>query len=390
MGSEDDNLKKGKKKERIPCPCCYNEDLPLGLFSRQVIADEPIVFTIMANHDEDDDIIFLTPYLAKSFERYFLKVVCPLPLGRINSPIIPQIWLEINLDEAETILHLDTFPQERGTINSINGVGKLANDLPGFFGSLGSYAYFYKQQGSPAVVTDCLDSRIQTIPENLDHQGMVDLYRQIWGNIDMVTEANLQQRADINSYWRKLVGAPVYRQPVMPPPMLSGIKPTEILVAPPQDTNDEVFLATIGCSETLDDHKVEIIAFARNPSEEFIQSFSEFSYLSRINHDPVESGMMIRERFSVPDSDQQMHGWLLQSPSWRYPKEKLAFKDKQGQEIHVLEAIPLHGFEIMFAETFGIEALLDHLQDDDVDLADLKRPPAVPLPDNISEDDSEE
>jgi len=363
------------------CPCCRQERLPIGLFAQNPEIVMPDALQQMIENGQVAN--SLPSETLYACGRFFCKVDVLLPLGRMDSPICARIWAEIEQDDFEELSYI-----EEGAVLEVEIEGILATDIPGFPGSIGSRVLIeHNQQRLLPVIINCSDQRLQMFDSDADHDTMVDLYRRVWGNDAGVAEADPEMRATVNEQFHSLIKAPLYRRYMTPPPGFAGIRPAEVLVAPPLDTGDEAVMATIGCSDVAAEHSspVELITWVRNPSDSFIKTFADFGYLSRLNEDPITKGLLVPERPGVPGSNDKMFGWLLWD-LWKEPEEKDILTGTHGEEVKVLSAVPIHEIEVLFAHAFGPERLAQLLFAEDVDPADLTRPPVVPLNEDLELD----
>jgi hypothetical protein len=351
------------------CPCCERPAVP-GLYEHRPVVATPLAverLSDIAGHPvgvEDDP--FLTVH-----GRWFVPCKVTLPLAS-NSPVEIRVWLEITEDEVARIKAVI-----RGERRSFSGLAPAASDFPGFPGLAGAGCRYRIRSGQeiPEMVS-CTDRRVADIPEELDHDGYSALYRRIWGNEDPLPEINFLARHQVRSDWSDWLGRKSYSRLVAPPPRLAGIDPAEVLVAPPVDTNEPALLVTVGCCDVpgADNRLYEMICTIRNPSEEFITCFGEFSYISRMNPDRIGPGAVVPERSSVPDSDEEMVAWLLTWPWW---EEEPPETEVLGERINYLVAIPLYSVEAAYATFRGVDELIRAFITQDPDLASLERGPVV-------------
>lgn len=350
------------------CPCC-DKPLPLGLFSHVHLAPLPVAIRIMLAGGEDEEAIDVGETVIRACGRSFLLCEAPLPLSWRQSPVRVRTWVEC---DARTADRLANSPGSSG-LDSFVGEGVLASDLSFFSGSVGSAVAIGAGEGLP-IIHRVGDDRVQALPNRPSHDELVAIYRRGWGNADPVAEADPEFRYALNAALQEELGRPCYRQPVEPPAPLAGITPAELLVSPPFDVGEEAVMATIGCAEVFGKQPpTELIGLVRNPSPDFVKSFSEFCYLSRLNRNLIGHGLIVPEYTKIPDTS-RMTSWLLVNPSSVrhsiFQNDSLVVK---GREVQILTAIPLYPEEQSFGQQEGVEALLDNLAAEDIDLTDLHR-----------------
>jgi hypothetical protein len=346
------------------CPCC-GRTLPLGVFTRPAIVKQPLAVKLASEHGER---MVEHAGVIEIAGRTFLAADASLPLVWPESPVQISTWIECDARYRDK---LTTAREGKG--EAWYGNGWLAADVPGFPGSIGSSVYF---SVTPGQITPRLrrvdDTRIAGLGR-LNHEQLIGLYRQVWGNRDSVVDADLVLRGLVYQAWSDRIGREIYRQPIAPPPPVSGIVPAELLIAPPRDTGDEAALATLGCAEAArtPEHAAELITWVRDPGPEFIRSFAEFCYLTRMSRPRLAHGAVISERVAIPQSN-EMSSWLLARPWWE--GETWSEIPYQQQTIQLLAAIPLCPAEKAFAERRGSRELLRALEAANADFADLQRP----------------
>lgn len=379
--------------EATPCPCC-GKPLPLGLFAKAFEA--PSSWAVSQIEEEGEYVAHASDALADEglieiAGRFFARAVLPLPLSLPESPVRARVWLEIPGDSAAILLV--TSPQGMATA----GQGQLASDLPGFPGISGAPCSWELPVGSDELVIRwCADERILSLPKRPNHDQLAALYRRLWGNPNPITPDDPQLRAAVIAHWHEALGRPLYRQPVEPPPMLAGYRAPELAIGPPLDTGGDAVMATIGCAEepNPDGGRVEIVAWAADPSEKFIESFSEFCFLSRLSSEPLAHGRVVPERRVIPGTE-GMHGWVLLDPALLGgPERELVagpIRSPEGEEVQVLAAVPLYAPEIALAVGMGPRELLELFERHDVDPLDLKRESVLKpvTPDGEDEEASE-
>jgi len=365
----------GSEASEQLCPCCGHRLLPPGLFSANPDLPTPLPLQHMLDADElgtsllEDEVLF-------SCGRFFARAELPLPLTRLDTPIRVKGWVEIDKDIFDELVDIS-----EGQLNHLRAAATLACDIPGFPGSLGAKVMIERIYGvSATMIISCADGRIGSIPGDLGHDDMAALYRCIWGNEDEVAEADPELRKRVGYALQEFIDRPTYRKKMTPPAGLAGIEATDVIIAPPLDTGEEAILATVGCSDTAvaTGSPVELIAWVRNPSDGFIRSFADFGYLSRLNDNPIRTGMIVPENPSIPDTDDRMAGWLLWSSDRL--KKVVGIKDTEGRTVQLLEAIPLYEIEMVFAQAFGSDTLMRHLEESETDLSDLTRKIGIPIP----------
>lgn len=355
------------------CPCCGNP-LPLGLFARTHLASLPMAIRMMTHSSEDLDDIDVGESVIRAADRTFLLCEAPLPISWRQSPVRVRTWVECDARTAARLASQDTPPG----LNTFVGQGVLASDIAFFSGSIGATVAIIPGEELP-LIHRVEDRRVISLPSRPSHDQLVALYRRSWGNQDPVVDSNPAFRSKLNTALQQMFSRPCYREPVEPPAPLAGINPAEVLVAPPFDVGEEVSMATIGCSEVFySGAPTELVSTVRNPSPEFVKSFSEFCYLSRLNSTLVDHGLIIPERTKIPDTP-RMSSWLLLRPS--------AFQDVIGdtlevdnEEVRLLAAIPIYPEEEFHANQAGSESLIERLISFDLDLADLSRPNSCQSP----------
>jgi len=361
-----------------PCPCC-GKPLPLGLFSKHYEAGFPWAAERIEQDGELSAEIsdaLADGGLVEIAGRFFVRAEMPLPVSLPESPVRARVWVEIPADNAALLLV--TGPQ--GVASA--GEGHLASELPGFPGLIGSPCAWELPAGAnELVIRWCADERIDQLPEHPDHDQLAGIYRMLWGNPGPVVPDDPELRAAVISHWHETLERPLYRKPIEPPPMLSGYRAPELAVGPPLDTGGDAVLATIGCSEQPGPagERVEIVGWADDPSEEFIRSFSEFCFISRLSDEPLGHGRVVPERRVIPGTE-GMHGWLLVDPPLlgeeRHERVGEVIPSPSG-EVKVLAAIPLHPAEMALAAGMGPKALFDLFERTGHDPLDLAREPAL-------------
>lgn len=368
-GSRGGRYKRDMLADREKCPCCGKE-IVAGTFEYQPVAIKPLAVewaeeSGSANAEEKSDLLGMSG-------RWFVRAEAPLPLGMKNSPVRPVIWLEIGESLASSIYDLRS-----GNRSRVSGPATLACDLPGFPGSVGSPARFrIRNQGEPAEVVSVSDQRIASLPEEPTHEQILDIYRYMWGAEKDGRQPDSSQRERFFAWWENMLGRTVHRRLVQPPPRFSGIEPGEMLFSPPLDTGGVAVMATLGCSDLPESEKKEIACWVRNPPERFLEIFSEFVYISRMNQKPLRSGYIVPEKEILPDG---FSGWLLCDPWWIHERESLYLPPSEsGPSIEVLGAMPLYPVEMAYATMFGPDKLIEELQDSGVDPTDLGRDPVAP------------
>jgi hypothetical protein len=345
------------------CPCCQNIELPLGLFAK---SPEPAVPASISRMLQLGDLKAST--VSEELRdgcvewggRAFMRAETGLPPVWLDSPIKLNIWVEI----PRRYLKRDTDWVAEGI---------LAEDVPGFPGSIGSVTTVEYTDGN-ALVRMIEDERIVALGNHPSHDKMARLYRAVWGNFDDVIGAEFPLRRRLAEAWRERIGRPTYRSPATPPPGLAGIEAAEIIIAPPLDTGGEVLLGTIGCAEALSPAytKTELFTSACDPNPEFIKSFAEFCYLSRINERAFQHGTIIPEREKIMGTE-DMNAWLLMNPSWLDEN----IEDMLDEDVIILSAVPLHYEEMQYAHDRGPGKLVEELQESGANFADLDRNPVV-------------
>jgi hypothetical protein len=351
------------------CPCCQQPATP-GLFEHRPVVATPLAIERLSDIAGEPVGVEDEPFLT-AYGRWFVPCEVFLPLGS-KSPVQIRVWLEISESDVRNIRAVI-----RGERRSFSSAAPSGCDFPGFPGAAGSLCRYRIRSGQEIPeMTSCSDSRISEIPDVLDHQGYAALYRRIWGNEDPLPEVNYLARHQVRSDWQEWLERRTYSRLVAPPPRLAGMEPAEVLVAPPVDTNEPALLVTVGCSDVPGDNNryYEMSCQIRNPSEDFIRCFGEFSYISRMNPSRIGPGAVVPERTSIPDTDEEMVAWLLAWPWWEpsSPETRVL-----GDSISYLTAIPLYSVEAAYAAFRGTEELLRAFIDQDPDLASLDRQPVV-------------
>lgn len=340
------------------CPCCLRQEASPGLFEKMPESEKPVL--LQGREQEIDD----SGEVLESAGRFFLLAKMPLPFHRESTPIVPEVWVEVSEQAAGKIR--DVLLGER---RSYSGAAQLATDLPGFPGTAGSPCRLrFRKEGE---VIDCTDTRISTIPADLDHQEMAALYRILWGNDNPVPAARHALRKEVRQALHNHVSQRSYTRQVEPPPQLAGIDPGEVLVFPPLDTGKPARLYTVGCSDVEDGRGgvYEIATFLQNPSDELVRCFGEFVYLSRMNPAAPLPGQVVPERNPIPDSDGRMIAWILLYP-WDF--------GFVSGSVNYICAIPLLDREVAFAAIHGSERLAEELRASSEDLTALRRGSCVP------------
>ena len=348
------------------CSCC-GEQLPMGLFAKIYSAPLPLAVRLMPQ-----DTVQIDDRLIRASGRVFILCLAPLPLSFANSPVKVKSWVEC---DERTALRLSSSVAPAGLDNFV-GEGVLASDLGSFAGSIGAGVAISAGETLP-VIRRVLDDRILALPPRPSHEDLIDIYRQTWGNSRPVVDADPVFRLALNRELQKSFSRPCYRRPVEPPASLSGISPAEILVAPPFDVDEKAFMATIGCGEVSGvGMPTEMVTSAYNPSPEFVHSFAEFCYLSRLNSTILARGLVVPERQTIPGTS-RMSSWILMEPSSAdnsLIQDTLVVEDR---EVQILAAVPLYPEENFFAQREGVAALFDRLDRSEASLADLSRPSSV-------------
>jgi hypothetical protein len=339
--------------EKSYCPCCGKEKA-LGLFEKTPRIELPLAVQVMIESHQlaDTNLSRSEPILACG--RFFLPVSASLPLHQAKSPVSSKTWIEV--DEA---IYRDYLNE---TLTSCQG--RLAADIAGFPGSIGAEVECSK--GSELEILKCADKRLSALPRSPDHQDYVRLYRQAWGNTETPEPANHELRQVIVDYWQTSLKRKGHRHQIEPPPFLAGIDPAQVMILPPLDTGEKALLSTIGCAEApMHGTRLEVVSSVYDPSSNFINSFGEFAYLSRVKHEAPSPEMIITEKEAIPGT-KEMSAWLLRDSSRPGPSYR-------NQQIKLLKAAPLTVDETAFAAQFGGRELIEALDTAKADLSDLGR-----------------
>lgn len=354
-----------------PCPCCGERPAIPGLFSKVKVSGYPVVLGALGRAGSSYTIQKINSEVWVILGRFFVQAYAGLPLGRRESPIRISTWIEIDALTADRVIDAIS-----GWGEAVEAQGRLAVDLPGFPGSLGTEATFQVFTGDAVELIGCDDARMLAIPPALDHDQMASFYRLIWGNANPVPDADLSLRGAVKSHWHEHLEHPFYPQSVTPPPQLAGIRPPELLVCPPLDTDEPAMLATVGCSEHPDSQGelVELVTEIRNPSEEYIDLFSIFTWFSRTGRGPFCHGAAMVPEAELPGNS-DMVGWLLRDPQCL--TDAACSIHHQGSTVRVLEAVPIDKYELVFLQAEGSSALASMLEL--VDTTDLHRPSVSPI-----------
>ena len=301
--------------------------------------------------------------------RFFLQAELPLPLRREDTPVVLDVWIEVLEDAARGMRAV-----AEGERRSFSGRAILASDVPGFPGSAGSVCRIRFRGGSLRII-DCGDSRIASLPSDMEHEAMAALYRLVWGNPEPLRPVRWDLREAVEADLQKRLGGRCQTKLVSPPPRIAGMDPGEVLVSPPLDTGRPAFLSTVGCSDVADSggRHYEITTRLQNPSDDLVRCFGEFVYLARMNPHALLPGQIVPERKPIPDSNGKMAAWVLlaaEGGPWEPTKTERGY-------VEYLQALPLMPVEVSFAGAFGVEKLEEVLQNSGEDLTSLKRLPSV-------------
>lgn len=360
--------------ERKQCPCC-GQDKPLGLFDLRPQINLPLPVEVAAQSGADERDVLRHRDVVGFADRWFLNCEASLPLGRLDSPIKVGLWIELSPQQLQAVQAV-----RRGERRQASGRAHLACELPGFAGSIGALCRYRIRAGDElAQIVDISDRRLALIPEDAGHETMAALYRRLFGNTEPLADAQALRRALAEASLRQQVGRAVYDSEITPPPQLAGVEPAKLLVSPPLDTGEAAFMATVGCADWAPDghEPVEIAAWLRNPSNQLIECFSEFAYLSRMNSRPITSNYVVRERRPIPGTDDSFVAWMLVDPWWLSADEGVVRLDGG---VRLLAAVPLYPSEVEYAKVFGTEDLASELMMTSEDLTDLNRESVAALP----------
>lgn len=341
------------------CPCC-GVQLPVGLFAHEVHVPLPDAVARMteAGHPIEyysgKDIIFTQG-------RWFLACVLTLPLDWDESPLRARVWLET--EERYALRASTLLAGEKGALEAS---GILACDIPAFLGSAGARASVRLDEDLDCLrLKYCSDRRLRDFRGYGGHDGFVRLYRRMWGGSGDVVSAHLELRASCADAWREAIGRPSFRQVVEPPPPFAGIRPAELLIAPPEDTGGTLIAATLGNAEANPYEATEISIEVRDPANVFLDSFGELCYWSRTTSRALRPGQILNEAMGAIAGTNGMTGWLLVDT-----KAKAVMGEVS---VRLLLAQPLHTQEIAYARRYGYKALLEVLEDEGTDLKNLGR-----------------
>jgi len=283
------------------------------------------------------------------------------------------VWVE--LDEhafARTAGAVDG-----GSRDSFQVKGSLACDWPGLIGTMGSgvIVRVNPTAGGELRVIDATDTRLRALRGARTHKQLVGLYRMMFGFGREVMEADGALRSLQRSRWERFAGRPCHIQPVEPPASVAGIRPAELLIAPPLDTGEEALLCTLGNAEASTERS-EVACWARNPSDAFIRSFAQFSYWSRVNGDGPQQNILVSDhRGRVPDA-QDKSAWLVCRPFF-LDEGELSLACREDFTVSVLAAIPVSSDESIFAAIRGPAELIRRFEWDRTDIFDLDRPSVI-------------
>lgn len=366
--SRGGGYKESMLADREKCPCCGKE-IVAGTFEYQPVAVKPAAVEWA---EEGGEVTVQEEGDLMSFSgRWFLRAEAPLPLGFDRSPVRPIVWLEIPEEMASSVYDLRS-----GSRSRLSGMASLACDVPGFPGTIGAPSRFRirNSEGVAEIVT-IADQRVLSLPEDPSHDEVLELYRQMWGAEEDKRTPDASGRERFFSWWEGILGRTVHRKTVPPPPRFSGMEPGEMLFSPPMDTGGIAVMATLGCSDLPESDKKEIACWARNPSESFLEIFSEFVYITRMNKKPLRSGYIVPERDTIPETG--FSGWLLSEPWWIRDNMFLP-PSEEGPSVEVLGAMPLYPVEMAFAAMFGPDRLIEALQEANIDPTDLERDAVAP------------
>lgn len=353
------------------CPCC-GEELPLGLFyyKPQISIPPPLA----AMRADGVGIKEIGNHFMMAQGRLFLLARATFPLDWKKSPVTVGAWVEVGQSAASELTTMEESNEEIPVIGS----GRLACDLPGFPGSLGAEVSFAYQPGeSHARIHTCGDARIADF-NTRDHKELGSLYRRAWGGSAELIPDRPELRAGIGVAWHEIVGRPIFRRELEPPAAIAGTKPLEILIAPPLDTGGEAIAASVGIVNALRRQPVELITYARNADDHYLESFGELCYLPFIsNNVEFVNNDLIGQNQGLPGVP-EMIAWLICESWWLDSLPPSIEVD--GLDVKLQVAIPVRPEEVAFAAHRGPGALRQELELNAVDVTDLKRPQFMPGP----------
>lgn len=363
-------------EETRTCPCCGVLLAP-GLFAIDARVVQPVQAGWLAAGGGNNAVLLHAGGVVTLHGRAFIAVRASLPLNT-TSPVAVHVWVEVDWVDAERYLVFRESGLYQGAGEAPTGfgaTGSLACDMPGFPATMGSHCRIVCTDPiAGARMTDCADLRVQMLGRELqlDHQGLVNLYRRTHGGSGAVAQADGALRAATT---QGLLGGTYFAKPIEPFGRFAGIEPPQLLVRPPLDTDGEVHFATVGIAEAMEEQKLELVAAARNGGPEFEQSFGEFVFWSRTKQNPpLQHGMIVPERHGAIPSAPQMVAWLITEQLETEEGPLCPPPVTVGKnDIHFLAAVPITAGELTFAQQSGTLALIAGLEASGIDLADLQR-----------------
>jgi hypothetical protein len=362
-----------KNRQVRLCPCCQQELLP-GLFERERVVPEPAQRVLLRQSGDIFEEHFYGSLLV-IYNRFFVQARISLPVYWEDSPVKCRLWVELSGPDATEIL--SALEGRRGLYRA---VGRLANDIGGFVGSLGSEAIVEARPGEElSRIVSVSDERILNLgsEERLSHESLATLYRRLHGGRGYVAPADQALRKSVREHIKTHIGGYWIEREVMAPAHLAGIVPPILMIRPPHDTGDELVLATVGNSEdTLGGKRYELLTVSRSQSQRFEHSFQEFCYLSR----HIDDDVVIDDGSLIPELGGQIPGTLM--CAWLAVTHlRLA----SGKEIvpepldfypftvDFRVVIPITRSEMSFCQIYGGRRLQEMLFDSGVDLTDPRR-----------------
>lgn len=304
--------------------------------------------------------------------RYFVSCDATVPVHVPSSPVKVRVWAE--LTEVQFGAYVGFTGGKR---TNFEAFASLACDWPGFAGSVGSPILVAAGGDDPRPrIKHIADLRVQEVGRRgqLCHDEYAALYRKSFGGPSEVVGADGALREAIIAALHGWVDSPVFVKPVEPPARFAGIEPAAVVLSPPADTGAQALLGTVGISEAMPGDGVELMVWARDPTDEFQRAVGDFCYWSRQSKQPLREGTVVTESLVVPSTN-DMTAWLVCEPWWLEHPLPAAYGS--GKRVDFLSAVPISRNEQRFAERRGTRELADLLERRDVDISDLRRDSAV-------------
>jgi len=357
----EDKLEQVKELKTISCPCCGEAEVVEGTFSNRSGYQSPLPAEMSGTRQDA-----LADWLRHANDRFYCQMECPLPLARVDSPIIVTAWVEISRDTATMLIDAEGD-------HCITGSGHLASDIPGFEGSIAASVKFVKMGEHTANIVECNDNRLD-LNANLDHTEMLALYRRTWGNPNPLVAADPALRKTIFEHYQTVFERKFIRRDTPVPDPLVGSPATEIALAPPMDSWDEVIVGTIGYSEpeTTNLPPLEVVASFNNPSEELLDVFGQFGYISRsFRPEYPFLGALVHEQKLIPGS-KQISTWVLGPVQKISDEEAIVRAEEEDSALMLIQAYPIYQSEIQLAANIGVRRLVKRIVEE-CDVSDLNR-----------------